>query len=154
MKFIIYLSLLILILAPFISVDCRKNSKKSKKIKNKQLGLMNKFPITYIQRPYSNLVSVSRPVSAYVSSSPSFFSGTPQGPRFGIGRGGYVSRPYRLVRPYAVLRLTLNECPEEFRNNVLARERDDYCPEVCTRRFCVQIKEICCIYKEELDDSI
>lgn len=161
MKFFIYLSLVILILAPFASIECRSHSKNSKNKKNKHPGMIHRVPkltsqrpVTNIQRPYSNQVSISRPVSAVVPSSPTGFSGTPQGPHFGVVRGGFVARPLRLVRRFAVLRPRLNECPLEFLSNGLVIQRDNYCPEVCSRTYCVQISDICCIYRDGLVDEI
>jgi hypothetical protein len=157
MKFFIYLSLFILILASFNSVECRRNSKKLKK--NNHPGLIKRAPklstnslkaVTNIQRPP---VSVTRPVSTVVSR-PTIFSGIQQGSHVGIVRGGIVARPLYLLRRYAVLRLRLIYCPAEFDSNLLVIERQNYCPEVCIRSFCVQIKEICCIYKEGLVDEI
>ncbi len=165
MKFFIYLSLVILILAPFVSVDCRRNASKSKKNKNKHQGVVHRVPkltsssskgVNVISRPYSKPVhsfSSPRPVSTVFSSSP-VLSSTPKGPRPGIVRAGFVARPYFAVRRYAVLRLRLTECPDEFLSNILVITRENHCPEVCTRSYCVQVQELCCIYKTGLVDEI
>lgn len=160
MKFFIYISLLILILAPFISIDCKRNNKKSKK--NKHPGLMQRVPklsssppkvVTNVSRPFSKSVSVARPTPTIISS-PTNFSGTPKGPGVGIVRSGFVSRPFYLVRRYAIIRLKLTECPAEFSSNLLVIKRDDLCPDVCTRSFCIQIQDVCCIYNDDILELI
>lgn len=181
MKFFIYLSLLILILTPFSSVACRKSSNKSKKRRNPPVQIANPpaqtasppavgagapsvtsvsssnaastsqaTPNIEIQRPYVNSApaSIARPVQTVVTRPP-FLSGPPQGPR--IVRSGFVSSPMMAVRRYAVVRRTLNECPLDFHDNSLVKEVAEFCPRVCSKRYCIQLSEICCIYRDYRD---
>jgi len=105
-----------------------------------------------IQRPYANSqpMSIAAPVQTVVSRPP-FLSGTPQGPRVGVVRGGFVSHPFMAVRRFAVVRRQLNECPVEFHDNSLIKEMAEFCPRVCRKRYCIQINEICCIYRDFSD---
>lgn len=171
MKFFIYLSLIILILAPFSSITCRRNASKSKKRRNLPLHTRTTVPVTSqasssstsnistpasnpssptinIERPYVNSqpIAVARP-NPTVISRPPFISGPPQGPR--IVRG--VVRSPVMVRRYAVVRRSLNECPLDFHGNSLVRELNELCPRICRIRYCIQISEICCVYRDITD---
>ncbi len=176
MKFFIYLSLTILILAPFSSITCRRSSNKSKRRRNAplqvqpqapavtqgttatssssssaaQIQTLPSNPTINIERPYSNSqpMNFARPVPTVVSRPP-FLSGPPQGPR--IVRSGFVSSPVMAVRRFAVVRSSLNQCPEDFHSNMLVKEIAEFCPRVCSKRYCIQINEICCIYRDYRD---
>ncbi len=162
MKFSIYVILVILFLSLFALVESKRNSKNRKNSNPKLIQRDRPRAVTNIQRPSSSSSgsislgrpvsagSISRPVSSVLSSGPSII-GVPRGPRFGIVSSGFFARP--MIRRFAVLRRRLTECPLEFRDNMLVVQRDSYCPEVCERSYCVQINEVCCIYKEIVDET-
>ena len=190
MKFFVYFSLMILILAPLSSITCRKSSNKSTKRRNPPIQAhsqapvatqvstpvasqvptsaptqiatatslssssssntptsMPSSPVMNIERPYANYQpsSQARPVQTIVSRPP-FLSGPPQG--LGIVRAGFVPRPFMGIRRFAVVRRELSKCPIEFNDNSLIKEIAEYCPEICSKRFCIQTNEICCIYRD------
>lgn len=188
MKFIIYLSFIILSLTPLITIDCKlksgkKLSSRKNPIRRPQISSGASFSapshssfsspshsfssapshsfstastITNVQRPYSSVVS--RPQN-YVQSSigrPSFHSSFVRRPLGGYVRGGFYSRPLFAIRRYAYILRSRTDCPEVFKNNSLIREKVNYCPKACERRFCIQIiniSNICCIYSDEVEDG-
>lgn len=176
MKFFVYLSLAILILNSLCSITCRRSTNKSKRRRNAPIQVQTQAPAVTqgntatassssssssaaaiqtppsnptinIEKPYSNSqpMTIARQVPTVVSRPP-FISGPPQGPR--IVRSGFVSSPVMAVRRYAVVRSSLNECPVDFHSNMLVKEIAEFCPRVCSTTYCIQINEICCIYRD------
>lgn len=182
MKLIVCLSFFILVLSPLITIECKLksgeklNSKKFVPIRRPQMSGGSSFSAPShssfsspshssfssnainVQRPYSSVVSRPR---SYIQSSfgrPAYQSSYVRRPIRGIGyvRGGYYSRPLFAIRRYAYILRTRQDCPETFKTNTLVREKINYCPRECERKFCIQIiniSNICCIYSDEITEQ-
>ena len=94
MKFFIYISLIILILAPFCSITCRRNSNKSKKRKN----ISKQNPIQVPVRAQATASSMSS--TNIASTSP--LSNSPSSPTINVQKSYANSQPFSNVRPVPV----------------------------------------------------
>jgi hypothetical protein len=104
MKFFIYISLTILILAPFCSITCRRNSNKSKKSKN----ISKKNPVLIpvgAQASATSISSTNIASSSPLSPSPlrnSPLSNSPSSPTINVQRSYANSQPFSYARPVPV----------------------------------------------------
>lgn len=151
MKFLIFVSMAILIISQISMIatisNSRSHTKKIKKSKNPGT--------TVIHKSYSSPVGV-RP--SFVSSPKLFTSGTPKGP---MPRPVLVSstpsvgfpiirNPRIGLRKIAVIRYLLDECPPSHHTLLLIDRNIGECFERCTKNICIQLKEFCCYYDEDV----
>jgi hypothetical protein len=193
MKFIIYISALVLILSIFTTIDAKRTNKilqhHRKRINQMSSGSnhsnlshsqssfsnnnpssvssstvssstlsnphvlheeeLHKKPVSQMSIPRAHVTSQSRPTPTNVSYEPRELYAS--GPRYVSGH-----RPYGIMRrrfpvwlgSYAIVRRTLDECPEYNETLQFAKSSPGLCVVICDKLHCIQTLNHCCYYVE------
>ncbi len=176
MKFIIYISIIVLILSIFTTIECKKtkripffrknpihvnsrsngsNSADSQNsIREKNHPQLKKNEVEPLKKPVSQM-SVSREPYHQQQRPTQVTYGPRQtlvsGPRY-IGS----PRPYGYLRArfpiwltsYAIVRNSLDECPAYNEDLQFAKRTFGVCVVICDKLHCIQTANYCCYYVE------
>ena len=120
MKIVVYLTLIVLIISTIVA---RSKGKSKKGILVSRLSGTPQGP--------GSAVLVPRPVAIH---SPTV-----------VSRPVVLSRPM-IVRRFAIVKSTINECPDSHNFQDLVDSELGDCKEPCNRKTCIQTSQRCCYY--------